>query len=177
MKPKQAAPQPRTLVQIVRVAWGKDARGGSAAALRSRAPSVFAFDAASFDMSEVVWIEQHGCYPLGPAATSRFTSGSGFHFQALALRHLGHETSLALAWNWECGAPERHFSARIGLREGEWARLRWNGRDGGTAGGGDGAWSYQLVTLNVARVRGDFAPDIFTATEPTRTFESLAILR
>lgn len=175
MKHDSQTGQARTIIQIVRVTWSKRSRGGPLATRRNSVPVALPFRCAGFDVSESMWIEQQN-WDEPSFSASRYTWRSSqsrdFHFHGLVLRHLADVT--IIAGTPRLGAPERYAPVRYDLRDGQVARLRWNGRlldfDMGT-------WSYELISLNVARITGEVPPDVFTSRPPNFSFQSLARLR
>lgn len=176
MKKHNAQPEaPRTLIQIVSVTWSKRSRGGPLATRRNRVPLALPFECAGFDTSELMWIEERDASEPGfdlSRRTCRPSKGGDFHLSGLVIRHLQDAT--AIAGTPRLGTPTRYVPVRYDLQDGQSARLRWNGRlidfDNGT-------WSYELISLNIARITGEVAPDVLTARLPDFSFESLALLR
>jgi hypothetical protein len=169
--------RPRTVIQVVSVRWSKRARGGALATARNRVPLALPLDLRGFDASEDIWIERYSWGEPDFACPQRMVlapKAGVFHGNRLVLTHAQQQTTVVVKWSSFHGAPRRFSSTRFELGENQWARVRWNERH---VDFDFGFWGYSLETFNIARVCGEPAPSLFTATAPTLTFESLAPLR
>jgi hypothetical protein len=178
MKQVLAAPT-RTVIQIVLVEWSKKSRGGPLATQRNRVPLASALQARGFDASEALWIETQNWSEPDFTRPRRVVRGSQsgefslFQLSNLAIAHMENTTRIAGALCLGAPYPRRYIPVRYELQAGQFAKLRWNARTVDS----DGLWSYHLIALNIARVVGEVAPDIFTSRPPDYEFESLRMLR
>lgn len=153
------------VVQRVRTSWTKKSRGGSEAARRNAAPTVFLLPPGlSSALHEVAMGEADS---FEPRMQVRDLSAPGMILRKVdgLLRVDPPEVTMF-------GMPRRNRRPpAVRLAPGQWLQWQINHRFVGSC---DGAWSYQLATFNI--LYGPAAPDVFLSV-PTRRVDERGALR
>jgi hypothetical protein len=181
------------VVQAIKVAWTKEARGGPLATPRNRIPEISSLlfgkatpDPASplYIRHEITWDESNRFQkPLNEKFELAEFSGAvknhllGFYLEGEAIRvgfekSYGARTQRNVLLNYtRLGAPARTVPVEIfTLGPGEWGQVRYNGRFSWNSG-----WKYEKWVFNSAVFAGEIPADPFQGA-PTREYASLADL-
>ena len=179
------------LVQVIRLRWTKSARGGEGARARSAVPLSFEVHPDAFAGAEEMLcaeVTDRGEREFAePFATDRLRVplADGLTLGCVSVAAAPEGLSVRFEYSRPAGgAPDRwplNVPAGLGqtqgrtmaVRDGEWARVRYNGRFSCTDSGN---WWYEQTTANVAWFEGEPDPRVFLDREPAAELSALADL-
>ena len=180
------------LVQVIRVSWDKESRGGQGARNRNSVPQ--AFQVPKSELMDVGgqlcvdashWEGRNGFEESFSTRRHRIAVADGFNFGCVSVS--SHAEGLQVRYQYDRahgGAPDRWFfnsasgygespGRTLLVRSGEWVRVCYNGRFSCMDSGN---WWYEQITINVAWFTGDPFERIFLDREPTQNLRVIADL-
>ena len=180
------------LVQVIRLTWTKQTRGGEDACVRNQVPTVLEVPAGELAgvqeslCAEIShWSEDSPATEPSLVRRERVPLAGGYSFGCVTVSPAAD--GLAVRFQYDqgnAGAPDRwYFNPKSGygespgrtvlVRNGQWVRVRDNGRFSNLH---TGNWWYQKVTVNVAWFSGQPDGCVFLKHEPVDEIVSLAHL-
>ena len=173
---------PSGLVQIVRLHWGKSARGGQGARDRNAVaqsftipPAELAGNGGHLNIYTALWGERNAFAEPLVVRTDRVPVGEGFTDRCVSV--YPHPDGLQVRFQYDSvngGAPRRGLSSRVLVaRPDQWVRVRYNGRFSYLY---DGNWYYEQTTVNVAWFAAEPDGRVFVHGEPAQELQALANL-
>jgi len=182
---------PCGLIQVIRLHWGKTARGGQGARNRSSVPLAFKVPAdhllntsGQLHVEESHWGDNNAFAKPFHHRHQRVPLASGYSFGCVTVTV--HPDGLLVRYQWDesrGGAPDRSFVNFVGNTEsvsrdllvmpGKWVRVCYNGRFSCVDSGN---WWYEQVTVNVALFGVKPSGQVFVRSESARELKMIADL-
>ncbi len=168
------------IVQEIHTHWEKSARGGPKAFLRNQVPEAVKLEDIEVDPGSLLYVTQHVYYSSRnnfAEPTRTVTAPPTMvvpQFDGVFLDFDNGALAASYQYNRGHGAPERSAwkTKAFSLSEGEWGRIRYNGRHSDM----DGYWGYDKWVWNVG-LFSSISPSAFLETEPVKVASYMGLLK